>query len=236
MKTQLILTSALVAYLGFGSTAYAHMGVRGTAVAGQSFVATFTIPHGCTADDNGTTIHSDTEVVTIALPSDITAFRPMHGGVFGEPSIETRNGQNVIVYTRTANARTTDDLYYEISIRMTAFSAAGASDTLVRQLAFTTRQDCFGGGFRDWTGADSPTLRVFPRRAPGWNHYSLPDGHYEPADLQRWFGDALILWSGNRAWSPNPETRALITSDPDANPIEAVHSEAAAPAEIWVRY
>lgn len=236
MKNQIAWMAAAVVYLSLGGTAHAHMGVRGEAVAGRNFVATFTIPHGCSAEVDGVTTHSDTEVITIALPSDVTSFRPMHGGVFGEPSIEVRNGQNVVVYTRTANARATDDLYYEISIRMNAFSSASETETLIRQLSFTARQDCFDGGARDWAGTDAPTLRVFPRRAPGWNQYTLPAGHYEVSDINRWFGDALILWSGTRAWSPNAETRALIVDDPAAEPISSLHSEDGALATVWVRY
>ncbi|UJR82450.1 DUF1775 domain-containing protein [Sandaracinus amylolyticus] len=237
MQNRVLPALVVMSVIGVAGSAHAHMGARGPAIANTTFVATFTVGHSCAAVAEMPSMpavpSSDTRTVRISLPAGVTAVRPMHGGVFGRPTI-IRDASEAIVaveYTRPDDAsQPPDELYHELSIRMRAPTAPFTA------LQFPSVQTCFDGREHRWEGEDAPTLRVLPPRSPGWNQITMPEGTYDLDAIAAYFGDAAIVWLDRRAWSPNATTRALIESDPAAEPLTAIESTAAAPAAVWVRY
>jgi hypothetical protein len=62
----------------------------------------------------------------------------------------------------------------------------------------------------------------------GWNKYTVEN----KIDDLTIFDDAQIVWADDAAYSGNPETKALIESEDDVEPL----TEIKAGAEIWVKY
>ena len=221
--------------LGWSESAAAHMGVRGPAIANTTFVATFTLGHGCPAVPEMAGVpavpSSDTRTVRIEVPAGVTAVRPMHGGVFGRPTI-VRDAAGAVVaveYTRAAGTEApSDELYYELSIRMRAPMAAFTT------LVFPSVQTCVDAREERWEGEDAPTLRVLPPRSLGWNQIVIPAGSHTIESIGPYFADAAIVWLDDRAWSSSATTRELIESDPSAEPLTVIESDGT--VSVWARY
>jgi uncharacterized protein YcnI len=193
--------------------------VDNSAVAGKSFIATANISHGCTVIDE----HYDSYKVEVELPAGVTA-RPMHSSI-GSASVDDPVTPTLLTWEKSqADAQPHDTHFYQVQFR---FSAPNAPLTT---LAFRTTQYCTDGsnqvGTLVWEGVDAPTIRIVPAHSPGWNKYTA-QADIDAATIQSYFGDALIVWSNDQAYSANPVTSSLI-----ANPLTLI----TAGTEYWVKY
>ena len=209
--------------------AAAHVSITsGPGFANGTQILKFGVGHGCEG--------LDTYSVKIDIPADVTTVRPMPSD-FGKLSIQTDATGAVtgVTWTRTAQELLGgDQAYYELAIR------AKLPDKGFSIVYFPTHQYCLGpdGGVivTDWIGTDpsnttvepAPAVRLVPARRAGWNKFTVP---VAVPDVSSFFGDALIVWKGNAAFSPNPATTDLIKT----TGVTALTS-LAANDEIWVKY
>jgi hypothetical protein len=256
----------LCSLMGLVSSAIAHVGVVNTqwsyAVAGKSYELVLTIPHGCSfTTAEGLPSEADTYKVEIAIPAGFTGVRPIVDGVFGRPAI-VRDPQGVVTKLTWTKALAydspSDDQSYRIAVRGTVPNAP------FTVLQFNTKQFCknpTGGDdfLMDWSAYgtpasnQSPKVKIFPARSPGWNRYSLPSTgeRHTPeavsALLIDFFSDAQIVWlmpgsnSGSGAWSANTATleriKALASKDLStyeivSNPMVMIHAS----DSLWVKF
>lgn len=224
LKT-LLATTALTGVM----TANAHVSFNadnelGTkaAYAGKTYYATLNIPHGC---ENLEGTAYDTIKVEIELPAGITSVRPANAS-FGEASVEKDENDNVtkLIWTKSTEAAANDDFLYQVSFK--GVLPATALTTLV----FPTTQTCAGDTIQEWEGVDAPKLLVLPARKAGWNKYTA-QSDISLDTVKSFFGDALIVWSGDKAWSSNTVTNTLIK-----NPLENIPASIPTGAEYWVKY
>ena len=240
--------------------ARAHVGVVNVqspvAIAAKSYELVLTVPHGCEATVNGVAVKVDTyriEVQIPTLPDGTAAFsgvRPIMDGLFGKVEVVSRDSAGNATRLRWTKSSAAfesadDDHAYRIGLRGTAPNAPFTA------LQFPTTQYCRNGSSPDlsiaWTGADAPTVRIYPARAPGWNRFNLlaSNEKHTQADVQAlltgFFADAQIVWVGKNAYSPNATTaeriRALAAKDPAYGELATragvmIHST----DDIWVRY
>jgi uncharacterized protein YcnI len=200
--------------------------------AGKSWVGTLNLPHGCEAGGN----NYDTERVEVEIPAAFTGVRPAHS-TFGKASVTAAGGVvSKLTWTQApADVQSADTHFYQVTFRGTLPATAFTT------LQFRTVQFCDNDAASiAWEGADVPKLRVLPARTPGWNKYTIPAGvSLTTADVKAFFADALVVWFGNKAYSPNAETTAQIgrkagvTSLVTATGTDVVLN---AGDEIWVRY
>lgn len=213
--------------------ASAHIGVVNTqpafAIAGsRNYQLVLAIPHGCETTVNGTTTELDTYKFEMAVPTGFTNVRPIIDGVFGRPVI-TRNSTGAVttlVWTKAAGfASPTDDQSYRIIVQGAPPNAPFST------LQFNVKQYCKNPTegspdiITDWAnykGSDgsisnqSPKVKVYPARVPGWNKYNLATGNEKAnaADVKTFltdfFADAQIVWVGKAGYSANAITAAKI--------------------------
>lgn len=236
--------------------AAAHVGVVNTqsalAIAGKSYELVLTIPHGCTGPDGATKL--DTSTIEVAIPTgtdglaQMTGVRPIMDGVFGKAEIVSRDTQGNVTRIRWSKPASLDgdgDVYsYRVGLRGTMPNLPFSS------MQFLATQRCRNGAaaevVKEW-GAESPIVKVFPAHLPGWNKFNLSVGleKHSKADVQGFlsgfFGDALIVWVGKGAWSPNATTQSQIASmiEKDASFFDLFGSDMAmihSTDDIWVRY
>jgi len=260
------LAVLFAAAVGQTRVAYAHVGVVNTqlpyAVAGKSYELVLAVPHGCAyTAAGGAAAEADTYKVEVTIPAGFTGVRPIIDGVFGRPEV-TRDGQNAVtrlVWTKaTAYDSAADDQSYRVGLRGTAPNAPFTT------IQFNTKQFCknpLGGEdlVTDWSAYGSPAsnqspkVKIFPVRAPGWNQFSLAANNEKhtiadvTALLKDFFGDAQIVWllpgtnTGNGAFSANPTTalkiKTLAEQDPGsyeiiANTTVMIHSTDV----IWAKF
>lgn len=256
----------LVAAYGQASLVRAHVGVVNTqipyAVAGKSYELVLAVPHGCAyTTAGGAAAEADTYKVEVAIPAGFTGVRPIIDGVFGRPEV-TRDGQNAVtklVWTKPATYDSSaDDQSYRVGLRGTAPNAPFTT------IQFNTKQYCknpLGGDdlVTDWSAYgdpasnQSPKVKIFPVRSPGWNQFSLAASNEKhtsaevTALLKDFFADAQIVWllpgtnTGNGAYSANPSTtlkiKTLAQQDPGTYEIVAnqnvmIHSTDV----IWAKF
>ncbi|HMJ53054.1 MAG TPA: DUF1775 domain-containing protein [Polyangiaceae bacterium] len=210
--------------------AAAHISITsGPGFANATQIIKFGVGHGCEG--------LDTFSVKVDIPADVTSIRPMPSD-FGRVSVETdaTGAVSGVVWTRTAQETLEGDVaYYELAIR------AKLPDKGFSTVYFPTHQYCRGpdGGVivSDWIGLDptnttvepAPAVKLVPSRRAGWNKFTVP---VAVADVTAFFGDALIVWKGNAAFSPNPATADLIKTTSGVTALTAL----AANDEIWVKY
>jgi periplasmic copper chaperone A len=221
----------IASLLAGASVAHAHITVgSGPAFANKTQKITFAINHGCDG--------ADTIKVKIDIPAQITSVRALVSD-FGKPVL-TKTGATVTSITWTkadAELLPADDGFYEIAIR------ARVADVPFTRIPFVLTQTCRDvNGVENvvpWdqppgstTGEPAPVLNVVPARLPGWNKFVLPVA-VPVADLPIFFGDALIAWKGNAAYSANANTAAQIAA---TTGVTALSADLAAADEIWVRY
>ncbi|WP_434046108.1 MULTISPECIES: YcnI family copper-binding membrane protein [Sorangium] len=219
------------------TAAYAHISVSGPAFAGATHEASFGVGHGCDG--------ADTYRVKVQIPAGVTSVRPMDS-TFGKAALEKDAEGNVtaVVWTKPlADVLPADVNYYKLSLRF------NVPETPFKTLYFPTVQTCrtadgtetiaewvdtSGGHGSHEPNPDAPTslpapaLTVLPPRAPGWNKYTVNE-HVHDLSV---FKDALIVWAGNAAYSPNPSTQSLIMTEPDTEVLTMIHPG----TEIWVKY
>jgi uncharacterized protein YcnI len=210
--------------------AAAHISITsGPGFANATQIIKFGVGHGCEG--------LDTYSVKIDIPADVTSVRPMPSD-FGKVSVETdaTGALTAVIWNRTTQETLDSDVaYYELSVR------AKLPDKGFTTVFFPTHQYCRGpdGGIviTDWVGTDpnsttvepAPAVKVVPSRRAGWNKFTVP---VAVADVSTFFGDALIVWKGNAAYSPNPATTDLIKTTSGVTALTAL----SASDEIWVKY
>ncbi len=228
-----IFVALVIAAALLSSTAFAHVSMSGKATAGTSQLMTFGVGHGCEGP-------SDTISIEVHIPVEhVTSVRAMPGnGGFGD-AIITRNDDELIssVKWEKAEAAEGDDRYYQFALRI------GVPATPFQTLFFPTTQVCRNAEGEEITvewaaevtghgseGDDppAPSITTMPDRKPGWNKYEVED---EIHDLSI-FDDALIVWSGDAAYSSNEETVKQIEAEEGVDKLEAIE----AGATIWVKY
>ncbi|HMI85294.1 MAG TPA: DUF1775 domain-containing protein [Polyangiaceae bacterium] len=210
--------------------AAAHISITsGAGFANTTQIIKFGVGHGCEG--------LDTYSVKIDIPADVTSPLPMPSD-FGRMSVETDATGTVtaVVWTRSEQESYSKDFaYYELSLR------AKLPNKAFTTTYFPTHQFCRSpdGGVvvTDWIGTDpadatvepAPAVRVVPARRAGWNKFSVAA---VVAELPTFFGDALIVWKGNAAFSPNPTTTELIKTTSGVTPLTSLDAN----DEIWVKY
>jgi periplasmic copper chaperone A len=226
----LVLVGALV------GAAEAHVSISsGPAAANKSQQITFAIGHGC---EDANAKHLDTIKVRVTIPAGVTSVRALRSD-FGKPTvIKTGTTVTAVEWTKPVSELLDEDNgYYELKIR------ARVPDAPFTKLEFEVQQTCEDSTNHaqivvDWnadegstTGEPAPYLTVVPARTTGWNKFTVPRA--VPQDeVPTYLGDALIVWKGTAAYSPNPTTAMLITTTPGVTPLDGL----AANDEIWVKY
>ena len=223
----------------FPISAQAHVGVQGPAFAGKSQVLTFSIGHGCAG--------ADTYRLELEIPESVSSVRVLPSAC-GEAEV-TRNADGAVtaVSWSKATVRNSDDSYYQFQLRI------GVPNVPFTSVYFPAKQYCRSAegeeSVVEWIGTDghhdhegpeldggapeeaaepAPALFVLPPRLPGCNKYVLTDHVHDMAV----FDDALIVWSGNAAYSSNPTTKEQIVAEEDVTVLTEAHPG----TEIWVKY
>jgi periplasmic copper chaperone A len=232
------------------------------AVAGKSYELVLAVPHGCAyTKEGGVAAEADTYKVEVSVPAGFAGVRPIIDGVFGRPTLtkDASNAVTKLIWTKAASFDSSDDdQSYRIGLRGTAPNAPFTT------IVFNTKQFCknpLGGDdlVNDWSAYgtppsnQSPKVKVFPARSPGWNKYSLAatNEKHTQADVKAlltdFFADAQIVWlpagtnTGAGAWSSNTETalriKTLASKDPGtyeiaANATVMIHSTDI----LWAKY
>lgn len=259
----LVLSALLAAPL-----AQAHVGVVNTQLPFAregTYELMLAVPHGCAyTPPGGAATELDTYRVEVITPSAFTGPRPILDGAFGLPTRTVNaDGTVTFVWTKPANLDTpelADTLSYRVgvrgSFRATTATVAGARFTAQR---FNTRQFCKNPVAGqpdivvDWANYgspasnQSPTVRVFPTRQPGWNSYTLPASVAATlttpvavsAFVRGFFADAQVVWVGKAGYSVNATTasklQTLIQRDSSySNLLEK--ASLTATETIWVKY
>lgn len=219
--------------LALAGTAAAHVGIAsGPAFAGGRAVLEFGVGHGCEG--------ADTVGINVHIPEEITSVRGVPN-TFGSADVQvddTGKPTNV-VWTKT-DKRDADDQYYQMHMRI------GVPDAPFSVLYFPVTQTCRDKDDNELTtewaalpgdeppadGEEAPPaakLVILPARMNGWNKYTVPT---KVSDLEMFFGDAQIVWAGDKAYSPNAAIAAMIEETDDVDTL----AEIAKDTTIWVKY
>ncbi|HEY0464691.1 MAG TPA: DUF1775 domain-containing protein [Polyangiaceae bacterium] len=227
-----ILTALLAGFAALvSSTARAHVSiVSGPAFANASQEVTFGVGHGCAG--------ADTYRVQVEIPASVTSVRPETSD-FGQADVETDAGGTIVAVTWTksdASVLDADTQYYKLVLRLKA------PDQPFSTVYLPAHQTCRAADGTettvDWVGIDeaaastvepAPELYVLPVRFPGWNKYTLGSA---VDDLKGFFGNAQIVWAGNKAFSVNPTTTELISATEGVSALTSL----AEGQQIWVKY
>ncbi|WP_394831135.1 DUF1775 domain-containing protein [Pendulispora rubella] len=195
---------------------------------------TFGVGHGC---DN----KWDTFSVQVDIPPSVTTVRAIPSD-FGKVTT-TRDSANVvksIKWEKLSNAELQDGdpNYYKLGLRIKV------PNQPFTRLLFPTHQVCRSADGKTEKSAEwvaetdspdengpkaAPALVILPPREKGWNKYTVPAA---VADLKPFFGDALIVWKGNSAYSPGANTLGQIKSTADVTELTSL----AAGDVVWVKY
>lgn len=220
--------------------ASAHITLAGPAFAKASFLAQFSVGHGC-ENAAGTGMY-DTYSVTVDIPPSITSIRAVNS-TLGK-AVVNMSGSTVTSITWAKNMSdvlTSDVDFYQLPVRFTVPDAAFTT------LYFKAHQVCMNDQGQpvtvDWIGTSgqttalpdgapppepAPSVVILPARVPGWNKYTVTQ-HLTTLTM---FNDAEIVWAGNAAYSVNPNYQTLIGTEPDTKAL----TEIAAGTDIWVKY
>lgn len=254
MQTKSFIRSALaLAAAVLSAQASAHVGVSNLTtpisvagqaafgVAGSSSEILLNIPHGCTSAESQPAFSGanlDTSKIEVTVPAAIVAatqasLRPAMDGLFGTVQVGAAdtNGNVKLTWTRKlsasgeANATSSDNQLYKISLRLKFPAVASATDFAIKKYQFLTVQTCKSNGVdyvMDWGSANSPSVIVFPDRRKGFNKYTLDASTVADftttgtntlaAKLKSYFGDAAIVWVSKAGYSANANTAAKITA------------------------
>jgi len=226
MRTLHRLALVGVAAIFYPALADAHVTVISSPnFANTSQELTFGVAHGCAG--------ADTSSVRIEIPAGVTSVRPEPSD-FGPVTIEKDNTDTITAVSWTkpaASVLPSDVLYYKLTVRVKF------PDKAFQTVSFLAHQTCTAGdggiASEDWIqdgGANpAPVVNLVPARSPGWNKYTVPAAI---PDLSVFFGDAVIVWKGNAAYSANAQTAAQITSTAGVTPLTSLSAN----DEVWVKY
>lgn len=232
MKTHVTAATVIVAAL-LAATASAHISISsGSAVANVSQEVNFSVGHGCPLPGGGG--NADTIKVTVDIPAGVTSVRPMPNA-FGKVTVTGNPVTSVTWEKAPGDVLPGDTSYYKLTIRLKPPNAP------FTKVYFAAHQWCNGVPEPvHWAalpgtdaGADEPAseLVVLPARQPGWNKYTVPVDINDVAK-SGFFGDALVVWKGNAAFSSNANTVAQIAAESGATALTALKAN----DEIWVKY
>ena len=211
--------------------AAAHISIAGPVFANTTQIVKFGVGHGCDG--------MDTFSVKVDIPAGVTSVRGLPSD-FGKLSVQTdaTGAVTSVTWTKRAEETLPSDLaYHELSIR------AKLPDQAFTTVYFPTHQYCYGadGGIivSDWIGTDptnttvepAPFAKLLPARRAGWNKFTVPVAVADVA-ASGFFGDALIVWKGNAAFSPNTATTDLIKTTAGVTALTALSAN----DEVWVKY
>jgi|GEM_PF-551522 len=245
------LATSIALVLGIFQTAHAHTSftvnsTTGNAYAGATYFATMNVGHGCEVE--GIADKFDTEILEVEIP---TSLQPTTGSETTRPTdatwgkasvIKTGSYVSKLVWSKAAGVapESSDSNLYRVNFSVKIPAAPWTT------LAISATQTCHNGSTlitHAWDGSTDKkpkaTLNILPTRLPGWNTYTIPAGI--TLDLitvdsagkdtagsgAAFFKDALIVWSGDAAYSPNTETAKRIT-----NKLRSI----APGSVIWVKY
>ena len=228
-SVQAILLGAAISLVP--AIAAAHISVvSGPGYANTTQIIKFGVGHGCEG--------MDTYSVRVEIPASVTSVRPMPSD-FGKVSVETdaTGAVTAVVWQRSYDDPFPSDIaYYELSIR------ARIGDNAFSTIYLPTHQVCHDpgadGGTRstDWVATDpdaggepAPAVMVVPARKSGWNKFTATQA---VSNLGAYFPDALIVWKGNAAFSPNPATTDLIKTTSGVTALTSISQG----DELWVKY
>jgi uncharacterized protein YcnI len=245
MNLRTSLALGLVASFGLPQLAEAHVnitGATGPAIGGQTAELVVNVPHGCGVEADGMSVEYDTIAIELQIPAEVTSVRAMDSE-FGKATFE-KNAEGKItkvIWTRDVDANPPQDgldYFYKLGLRV------GLPNTPFKKLFFPTVQKCandtqvawvatdgdhdHGGGHGSAGDQPAPSVFLWPARSPGWNKYTVTE-HVHDLTV---FKDAEIVWSGNQAYSFNPETLKLIQAEQGVQVLEQIHPG----TEIWVKY
>lgn len=205
--------------------------VSGPAFADSTQMLRFGVGHGCEG--------SDTWRVRVELPAEIVSVRALPGDL-GPFVLETDDAGLVtaVTWEKSEDGLLESDVgYYELGLRLRVPNAP------FTELLFPVYQTCRISDGREvevaWVSTEpdagdgevgpAPRLPIVPKRFPGWNRFTLPR---DVADLATFFGDALIVWRDEAAYSSNPTTVELIGETSGVTRL----TDLSAGDEIWVKY
>lgn len=222
---------AVLAGVLAAGTAEAHIEVSsGPAAANKSQEVTFTVGHGCN--------DLDTYRLRIEIPDGVTSVRALSSD-FGKPAVEKDDTGAVVAVTwqkPLEDLQESDVNLYKLGLRL---KTPDAPFSHIFFPVYQTCRDSEGNEVQvDWvalpgqTGEPAAVLTIVPARQPGWNRYTL-GGDTHIADLSVYFADAVIVWKGNAAWSPNEEILAQIG---ETSGIVVLSGGAHPDDELWVKY
>jgi uncharacterized protein YcnI len=226
--------NALAAGLALlAAAAHAHVSIAsGNAIANTSQEVVFSVGHGC---NNGTAM-VDTSSIKVEIPAGFTGARAMTSD-FGPFAVEKDGTGAVtsITWTKsTSDLRAADDAFYKLVIRMKAPDAPFT--TAYFPVHQTCRDQAGAETVVHWVGtpsapADEPaaSLNLVGAHLPGWNKFTAPKAI---PDLSVFFKDAVIVWKGTAAWSPNSQTTQQIAATSGVSAL----AELQAGDELWVKY
>jgi uncharacterized protein YcnI len=209
----------------------AHIDITsGPGYANTTQLIKFGVGHGCSG--------VDTYSIKVQIPPGVTSVRPMSSS-FGAVSVEAdaTGVPTSVTWTRASIDQTlpADSAYYELALR------AKLPDAPFTTVYFKTIQICRNadGGIleSDWVGTDpsdpnvepAPAVKVVPARKAGWNKIKVAQA---TTDLAGFFPDALIVWKGTAAFSPNAATTDLINTTRGVTSLTSLSVS----DEIWVKY
>ena len=230
------ISRSFIIVAALAGAAEAHVSISsGPAAANKSQMITLAVGHGC---EDANAKHLDTIKVRVTIPAGVTGVRALFSD-FGKPTL-IKSGSTVtaVEWTKpTSELLDGDDGYYELEIR------AKVPDAPFTKLKFDVQQTCEDSTSHaqvvvDWnapegstTGEPAPYLTVVPARTPGWNKFTVPRALAQD-EVPTYLGDALIVWKGTAAYSPNPNTAMLITTTQGVTALDGL----SATDEIWVKY
>jgi uncharacterized protein YcnI len=237
MRSTLLSAAAALSCLFAQNLAHAHVGASSaTPYANTNAELVFSVGHGCEG--------LDTYSVKIMIPAGVTGLRVMDNGVFASATIQ-KEGDVVksVTFTKAqSDVRAEDDGYYKLVVR------ARLPDKPFNTLYFPAYQVCKSQDgattkSTDWIAETqnesemgpepAPALFVLPARNAGWNKYTVPAGvSLDAKQIAAVFKDALIVWSGDAAYSANANTAAQIAAEDGVTKLEKI----AAGDELWVKY
>jgi uncharacterized protein YcnI len=238
MRSNLLGLAAALGCLLTHNFAQAHVSAAAvTPYANATSEVNFNVGHGCDG--------LDTYSVKITIPASVTGVRVVENGSFASVSIEKDAAGAIksVTFTKAQSAvRAADEAFYKLVLRLKLPNKPFST------VYFPANQVCKSADGTmtkpaDWvaeTAVESengplpaPAVYVLPARVPGWNKLTLPEGvELSKEQLATVFKDALIVWSGEAAFSVNPNTTTLIAAEEGVTPLEKI----SAGAELWVKY
>ncbi|HVU02219.1 MAG TPA: DUF1775 domain-containing protein [Polyangiaceae bacterium] len=232
---------AVAACLSAPAIASAHISVAGPAFANATFEASFSVGHGCEDPANPTGPMLDTMSVTIDIPAGVTSVRAVDSTLGRAVSQLSSGAITSITWSKNQSDLLSADIdFYRLPVRMKL------PNTPFSTVYFHAHQICLDASSNpvhvEWVGEGqttalpdgapppepAPSLVLLPARTPGWNKYTVPVDFTNLAV----FNDAEIVWSGNAAYSVNPNYKALIGVEPNSSLLTTI----SAGSEIWVKY